>query len=223
MVSINRDRFLQGLKYSGYIALALTIIFIIVKLIFSHTLSGFRLDSLTLGIGGLAWVIAGCIGPGRYKPVLAIALYNPRNKGSFNTYIKVSAFITDAEIESAKIIVDGTEIGELQFKNNVDEKVFKDTDLPKGSVHTIWLEATSKDKIHYSNKHLFTFYNPDDFTDAEIEVFETQEAKGDIPITDAYEKYIADKEQNFGSLSLGFFTAGTFAFILGLLYTAVFM
>ena len=219
---LNHSRFIQGLRYSGYITLAVGILFAVVWLVIFRTLAGFPLDSLTLGLGGLFWIVAGCIGPGRYKPVLPLALYNPRDKGSYYKYIKISGFITDESIHTAKILVDGTEVGELEFVDHVAELVLKDSDLPKGTVHTVWLESVAPDKIYYSNKHLFTLYDPKDFTEEEVVEIEAQESKLDLPIADAYQRYIEDKHKGYGSLSLGFFAAGLAVFAIGLVYTAIF-
>jgi len=214
MISLDTKRYISGLKITLFGTVGIHIIAMIIWLILFHDLSYYPFSLLNLGIGGLALLVGGIIGPGRFKQEFTLVLYMPRDGGTFSKYFKVAGYAVDESIQSVDFYVNGTKYDTIELsEDHTFEKVYKEKDILDGDVNYVWLESGDVK----SNRSLMTFYDPDDFDEDELEEIELKEYNFEKKrtIQEARDLYFKDRNKGTGSLSLGFFTGGTFLIISG--------
>ncbi len=207
MFSIDRQKFTYGLRISFIIALVIQVIAIIFWMIIVRNIYTYPFMLINLGLGGMALIIAGALGPGRFKQQFPFVLYSPRDGGTYSKFVKVAAYRVDPEIEKVNLMINGSVYDELEFRDDhTIEKVYRQKDILDGEVNFIWLESGDLK----SNKSLMTFYDPDDFTEEEVAEIEKSELDFEkkYTIQEARQKYLEDRGANVGSFSLGIITAG---------------
>lgn len=213
LATIRKKRFLQGFKFTTIPSVIIIILTLVAWTIFS-SVENYPLGAFALGLGGLAFTVAGCIGPGRYKQDFKLVLYNPRDKGAYHKFIKVSGFTVDDTITEADLYINSTKVETISFENNTFERVYKEEAFLGDSVNYLWLEAGEEK----SNRSLISIYDPQDFDEEEILEIEEKEAEEEkYTIEEARDRYLNDRNSGLGYVTLGVITGGALVLFLGIL------
>ena len=211
---INWKRFLLGAKYALYAEVGLAVIsYIIWMIVVRSNPSPYDIAVFSMGTGGLLFLIAGCVGPGRYHRTYDLILYTPKDGSSYSESFQVNAFVVDESIHSADVIVNGHKVGSLTFKDFVGSTIIKRKDIMETILNKIWLESGSIK----SNETVFSLFDyTEEMTDDEIEDFNRIEtSEFDLPILETREKYIGFLQRSLGSISLGVLLVGIITMVLG--------
>lgn len=211
---VNREKFLKAIKYSVIIELVLIIVFTIIYLILLKEEGLYPYLVLTLFSGGLFFLVSGFIGPGRFQHNFKLFIYSPKIGASYFENIPISSVCIE-EINYADVIVDGKVVGEIKYKNNVNQTIIKRELIDDVGLNKMWLK--SKKDGFLSNIVSFTFFDFDEtMTSEQVEEFSSfdnqMDHRGLQQLNEEFQKKFTS---HMGSLSMGFFFFGVFIMMFG--------
>lgn len=211
---INRERFLQGIKYSIIAEIGLFIVFTIIYLFLLRDEGLYPYLVFTLFSGGLFFIISGFIGPGRFQYDFKLFLFSPKIGASYFENIPISSVCVDGIID-ADIIINDITVGEIKYNNKISQTIVKRDLVDDIGLNQLWLKSKKDDCL--SNIVSFTFFDFDETMPLEqvdeYSSFDDQIDKRALKqLNEDFQKKITS---HMGSLSLGFFFFGAFIMLLG--------
>lgn len=215
--NINRDRFLQGLKYSLIIEFFLTIVFTIFYLFFLKEEELYPYLVFTLFSGGLLFIISGFIGPGRYHHNFKLFIFSPKIGASYFDNVPLSSVCLDG-VSNAEIIVNGKIVGEIEYRDKLSQVVINRELIDDIGLNKMWLK--SKKDNFLSNIVSFTFFDFDEtMTPEQVDEFSSfDDQMSPLALKQLNEDFQKKITSHMGSLSLGFFFCGAFVMLFGFIF-----
>ena len=217
---VNKEKFLKGVKYSAITELVLLIVFTILYLFLFRDEVFYPFLVFTLFSGGLFFLISGFIGPGRFQHDFKLFIFSPKIGASYYENIPISSVCVGG-INQADIIINSKIVGDLEYKNQIDQIMVKRDLIDDIGLNKLWLK--SKKDGFLSNIVSFTLFDFDEsITIEQVEEYSSFDNQMDpLALQQLNEEYQKKLTSHMGSLGLGFFFFGVFIMLIGIIIEAI--